>query len=511
MTPAMITRIKNYRMSAITLLALTVMAVATPAYAQTYSVMYNFGNQTGDPILPAGVIAQGRDGALYATAAFGGATTGEGAVFKIAPSGQLEVLYSFCSQANCADGEQPFGGLTLRPDDHFLSTTNIGPGTSCQSQLGCGTVFDISPTGTLTTLYTFTDGTAGGNPSGPPILGPDGSFYGVAANGNPPSSCGTLYKITPGSGASPAGVFTLLHRFYGTQGCNPNGPLVLGNDGNFYGTTAASTAGEGGVIFRLSVIPHKAPVLTVLATFDGVSLPDPNGPLIQGSDGNFYGTTRYPRSGVGGGVIFRITPAGTVTILHTLNGTTDGLWPLTLLQATDGNFYGVAADGGTSSNPNCANGGCGTLFQITPTGSYSVLYNFDFITGNPSSYGTYQGVAQVQHTNGQLYGDIFFGGSSENPNCIPNGCGVFYNFDAGLPAFVSTVPFMGEAGSFVEILGQGFDSTTTVSFNGTPATATVVSGTYLKATVPSGATSGFVTVTTSSGTLTSNKQFIVTQ
>jgi uncharacterized repeat protein (TIGR03803 family) len=208
-------------------------------------------------------------------------------------------------------------------------------------------------------------------------------------------------------------------------------------------------------------------------------------------------------------MVFKITPTGTLTVLHTLNGTTDGFIPVSLVQATDGNFYGVAADGGTSSNPNCANGGCGTLFQITPTGSYSVLYNFDFTTGNPSPYGNYPGATQVQHTNGQLYGDILFGGTGAP--CVPDGCGVFYSWDAGLPPSVSTVPFMAKPGTSVEILGQGFDSTTTVSFNGTPASATVVSGTYLKATVPSGATSGFVTVTTSSGTLTSNKQFIVTQ
>jgi uncharacterized repeat protein (TIGR03803 family) len=504
MTPVMMTRIKNYRMSAVALLALAVVAAATPTYAQTYSVIYTFGNRTGDPMQPAGVIAQERDGLLYATSAFGGSTKGyaEGAVFKIAPTGQLDVLYSFCSQANCADGGQPFSGLTLRPDNHFLGTTKIGPGTSCEFQSGCGTIFDISPTGTLTTLYTFNaDGTDGGNPLEPPIVGPDESFYGVASSGGNPTSCGTLYEITPSSVASPpTAVFGLLHRFDDIHACNPNGPLVLGTDGNFYGTTGAPTAGEGGVFFRLSVIPHKAAVFTVLARFDGVSLPDPNGPLIQGSDGNFYGTTWNAHTGGGNGMIFRVTPTGTLTVLHTLNGTTEGFIPLSLLQASDGNFYGVAAGLGTSS---------GALFQMTPTGSYSVLYNFNFTTGNPFPYGTYLGAAQVQHTNGRLYGDTFFGGSSADGD--PSGSGVFYSWDAGLPAFVVTVPFMAKAGSFVEILGQGFDSTTTVSFNGTPAAATVVSGTYLKATVPSGATSGFVTATTSSGTLTSNKQFIVTQ
>jgi hypothetical protein len=136
------------------------------------------------------------------------------------------------------------------------------------------------------------------------------------------------------------------------------------------------------------------------------------------------------------------------------------------------------------------------LFQVTPAGGFSVLNTFDSFTGSaPSS-------TPFQHTNGLLYGEAGTGGFGL--------AGVFYSWNGSLPLFVSTVQSMGAVGSSVEILGQGFTSTTTVSFNGVAASATVQSGTSLTATVPAGAATGFITVTTSSGTLTSNKQFVVT-
>ena len=147
--------------------------------------------------------------------------------------------------------------------------------------------------------------------------------------------------------------------------------------------------------------------------------------------------------------------------------------------------------------------GVGTIFKISPNGSYSVLYNFDGTTGSTPD------VTPFQHTDGVLYGDTRSGGAG-SVTCSAGTCGVFYSLSAGLPPFVSLLPYSGKVGKTIEILGQGFTSTTTVSFNGTTATATVKSGTYLTVAVPNGATTGFVRVTTSSGTLTSNKRFRVT-
>jgi uncharacterized repeat protein (TIGR03803 family) len=480
------TRIETRGVSALAVLVLAALCAAIPAYAQKYSVVYDLGNRTGDPIWPSGSLAQGTDGALYGQSTSGGAY-GLGTVFKITPSGEMRVLYDFCPQAFC--GIQPQGGLTLRPDGHFIGTTQYG------GLNGSGTIFDISQTGSLTVLHSFTSSTDGDSPEEPPIYGADGHFYGTTPyGGGSKASCGTIYRISGAVG----GFLQVLHHFHQTDGCQ-RATLVLGADGNFYGTTEIGGTFDDGVVFKMT----PAGMVTVLHSLDGVNDGyDPIAPLFQGSDGNFYGTTQ--NTGGSPGNVFQITPAGTFTVLYKLNGTTDGAHPWAgVVQATDGNFYGAAAIAGSINNTNCfSDSGCGTLFQVTPGGSFSVLYNFDYTTG-------FYSLAPFQHTNGELYGNTVHGGTGTNQACGQYGCGVLYSWNAGLPAFVSLIPYAGKVGSTIGFLGQGFTSSSSVSFNGTPATATVVSGTYLRATVPSGATTGFVTVTTSSGTLTSNKQFIV--
>lgn len=141
------------------------------------------------------------------------------------------------------------------------------------------------------------------------------------------------------------------------------------------------------------------------------------------------------------------------------------------------------------------------IFKVSPKGSYSVLYRFDGTTEATTK------ATPFQHTNGIFYGDTNRGGTGSQ-GC--GGCGVFYSLKASLPAFISLLPYSGKVGKTIEFLGQGFPSSTTVSFNGTAARRTVKSGSYLTAVVPDGATTGFVTVTTSSGRLTSNKKFHVT-
>jgi uncharacterized repeat protein (TIGR03803 family) len=163
-----------------------------------------------------------------------------------------------------------------------------------------------------------------------------------------------------------------------------------------------------------------------------------------------------------------------------------------LVEATDGNFYGVTRNGGTHQ--------CGVIYQITPARLYSILYNFDaWAPGNALGY--LPSSTPIQHTNGKIYGATGAGGA--------NLLGLIYSLDLGLAPFVRLVSTSGKVGTSITILGQGFTGASSVSFNGTPATFKVWADTFLKATVPSGATTGSVTVTTASGTLTSDYTFRV--
>jgi uncharacterized repeat protein (TIGR03803 family) len=476
---------KNRTRLGFALAMLIALAVAgnTTAHAQAFAVKYNFGSAANDPLQPyfSGIVAQGRDGNLYSTTEFGGANRA-GTMFKVTPSGTLTLQYSFPNTDSF-----PVAGLTLGTDGDFYGAAASG-GTS-----GYGTVFKIAPSGPETVLHTF-DNTDGYQPLAPPIQGTDGNFYGTTELGGA-FSVGTVYKITP------AGKFTLLHSFNATDGLSPDAPLVQGTDGSFYGTTYDGGTSSYGEVFKITASGN----LTVLYNFEFTHGARPISPVVQGNDGSFYGTTSTGGA-QGAGVIFKITAAGTLTILHVMNGTTDGGYPTAgLVQATDGNFYGVNSAGGSNA---CITGnGCGTIFKISPRSpyAYSVLYNFD------GTGGSYPAVTLVQHTNGTLYADTNVGGTGDVSPCTVGLCGVFFSFNAGLRAFVSPVSASGKVGNTIGILGQGFTGTTGVSFNGTPAAVfNVRSGTFLTATVPSGATTGFVIVTTPRRQLKSNKKFRVT-
>jgi uncharacterized repeat protein (TIGR03803 family) len=438
----------------------------------TFSVLYNFGGQDGDPLYPSGIVAQGRDGNLYSATAYGGALN-DGAVFKITPTGTLTVMYDLSSYGGSS-------GLSLGSDGDFYGATVYGG-----HEPGYGTVFRITPNGKLTTLYNFTGQNYDAYPDAPPIEGTDGNFYGTAT-GDFNANGGTVYKMTA------AGISTTLFKFDHKDGASPVDPLIEGTDGSFYGTTNAGgnngDCGSGGcgVIFKLT---PKGKV-TVLHDFGAEYYPV--APLIEGNDGDFYGTAPYGgRSGNRHGAVFKITPTGKYTVLHTFQGGSDGIAPFAgVLQATDGNFYGVTAGGGASDD--------GTIYRIDSKGKYSVICDFD------GTNGTFPVVALLQRTDGKLYGFAGEGGAFNY--------GTFYSLDLGLRPFASLVSTSGKAGKVIGVLGQGFTGTTGVSFHGTAVRKfKVVSDTYLTATVPNGATTGFVTVSTPGGKLKSNKKFRVTR
>jgi len=486
--------------------------VSSPA--QTFTTLYSFSGGV-DGYVPDGTLVQATDGNFYGVTGWGGAychDTGElgcGTIFSITPQGQLTTLHSFDN----TDGASPSAGLVQAADGSFYGTTYFGGANSA------GTVFNMTPGGTLTTLYSFGSvSNDGGFPQAPLVQASDGNFYGTASQGGlyGAGDAGTVFKITPD------GTLTNLYNFCSPTNCaNGNMPaagLVQASDGNFYGTTSGGGNGgnyflggprdnycwgDCGTVFKIT--PDGE--LTTLYNFcSQIDCPDgefPYAGLVQASDGNFYGTTTHGGTsancfGIGGcGTVFKITPGGTLTTLYSF-GSTDGALPEgNLVQATDGNFYGTTLMGGAGP---CASGGgwlqgCGTVFEITPAGTLTTLHSFE---GNDID-DCYPG-GLIQATDGNFYGTTS-GGEVD--------AGTVFRLGVGLSPFVKTSPTSGGAGTPVTITGNNLTGSTSVTFNGTAAAFTVVSDTAINTTVPSGATTGQLQVTTPSGTLTSNVNFQV--
>ena len=336
--------------------------LATAAHAQ-FSVLYTYVSKAGDPVEPQANtrIAQGRDGNLYSTA-IQGAANNAGAAFMMTPSGTLNVLYSFCSQAACADGLRPIGGLTLGTDGNFYGTTSGGGNTD--NGYGDGVVFKMTSAGALTVIHVFDNPTKseGYFPEAAPVEGLDGNFYGTTSGGGA-GNCGTIYKVTP------SGTFTVLHTFPNgsTDGCSPHASLVLGTDGNLYGTASS------GAYSTFKITPAgKYTHLTSTGVLVGG-----NAPLIQAPTGSFYGSNGFQ--------IFKMTSSGAIGVLHTSSGGTDPNgygYNGGLAWASDGNLYGDTQTGGTTTNCSSNLGYCGVIFKMTPSGTYTNLHDF----ANPDGY-----------------------------------------------------------------------------------------------------------------------------
>ncbi len=357
------------------LLLVFCVALANVSPAQTLTTLHNFAGPPNDGAAPSAGLVQGTDGNFYGTTTTGGANN-KGTVFKITPSGTVTVLHSFAGPPN--DGNGPTAGLIQASDGNFYGTTEFGGSN------GTGTVFKITPSGTVTILYSFAC-SDGCSPLGGLIQASDGNFYGTTSFEGT-SSRGTVFKITP------SGTVTILYSFVCSDGCYPRGGLVQGSDGNFYGTTSLGGASNKGTVFKIT--PNGT--LTFLHTFEGS---DGNGPyagLIQASNGNFYGTT-YAGGASDDGTVFEITPQGALTTIYSFDGT-HGNGPMAaLVQASDGNFYGTTYLGGANDR--------GTLFEITPQGALTTLHSFNGGDGSDPEAGL------VQASDGNFYGTTFAGAS----------------------------------------------------------------------------------------------------
>jgi len=464
-------------------------ATAVAAHAQTFTPLAKFNGSNGGA--PDGSLTQGTDGDLHGVGFYGGA--GGGTVFRAAPL-ELTSVHVFDGQ----DGWDPYGSLALAANGHFYGVTQGGGPQSF------GTVFGVDPEGGVRTLYAFGETDAGQEPIQGLILGSDGNLYGTTPSCFADCGYGTVFKITLG------GALTTLHSFHGTDGAVPSGRLIEASDGRFYGTTShggrknPDCISACGTIFSVT----REGVEKTLYRFNFVDGYAPVGTLAQDPNGSFYGTTAgggnvNANCSFGCGTVFKFDSTGALTTLYSFSGS-DGAVPISgLIGATDGNFYGVTEFGGSGSCAEYYPLGCGTVFQVTPTGVLTVLYNFTTVGDGAYPYG-----GLFQATNGSLYGTTQSGGIV-SPDCANVTCGTLFSMDMGLAPFVSFVTPAGKIGQTGGILGQGFTGTTNVTINGTPATFTVESDTFITATIPTGATSGYVTVTTPGGTLTSNVPFHV--
>ncbi len=362
------------------------LGASSAAPAQTYTSLAT-GIDSWGPLL------QGTDGNLYG-ADYAGGTGAFGEIFKITPEGALSTVHNFVTKQG---GNYPTG-LALGLNGLLYGTTKQGgaQGAPCPSPVaGCGTVFEITAAGTLSILHEFT-GPDGMYPVGGITLGPDGNFYGTTSGtiqkGATGAVYGTIFRITP------TGTLTTLHTFSFSDGAYPASPLVVGADGRLYGTTpeGGTPAGSAGTVFAVTT----GGTFTSLYTFDTTGGPlAPAGALVQGANGNFYGVTNVGGSTCGGdnGTIYYISPGGhTFVTFYEFSRICDhGSNPRSgLVLASDGNFYGSAGGSGSPNGNQDA-----ILFEITPKIDFTILYTFDYST---SSFGS--GVNLMQATNGTFYG-----------------------------------------------------------------------------------------------------------
>jgi uncharacterized repeat protein (TIGR03803 family) len=477
--------------SALACVAIT-LSLAVCAQAQTVTTLASFSGVNGSS--PFGSVVQATDGNFYGTTNQAGASsTSLGTVFRVTPSGKLTDLYNFCSKLHCSDGSVPYTAPVLGNDGNLYGVTSAG-GSDAGSESGSGTVYKMTVGGKITTLYTFcraTPCTDGQNPFGI-IQASDGNFYGTTSAGGK-FNAGTIFSI--GSTGTIKSLYSFCARAKCADGSVPVHPPIQGSDGNFYGTTTQGGPSEGGVVYELTA----AGGYKVLHSFcsdascnDGV-VPTT---LVQDAKGNLFGTTQGGTGFDFFGTVFEITVANQYKSLHTFDYI--GADPTGMTLGNDGNFYGTAQGNGTA-------GVGGIIFEITPAGVFTQLHTYGTCIGS----GYFPLSPLFLSTDGLFYGTTHDGGNGTNFGC--GGFGTIYSLSNGLSPLVETVPVAGGVGQTILILGNNLTGTSSVKFNGKSAAFHVVSDSEITATVPAGATTGTVSVVAPSGTLDSNPQFVVTK
>ncbi len=375
--------------------------------------LYSFCSQDNciDGANPLAALVMGASGNLYGTAS-GGGTNYDGVVFKLAPDGTETTLYSFCSQANCADGQYPAASLIVDSSGNLYGTTESGGG------YGGGTVFELTPSGAETVLYSFCarrNCADGGYPVASLIMDSSGNLYGTTEYGGRENlNYGAVFKLAPN------GTETVLHSFCARANCadgeSPVAGLIMDSSGNLYGTTPYGGGYGYGAVFRVAPTGRE----TVLYSFcEQANCADGDTPvagLIMDSSGNLYGTTEaggaghcQNQFGSGCGAAFELAQDGTETVLYSFCSKlscTDGINPMAgLIMDGAGNLYGTTAARGKCKFAT----DCGTVFRIAPNGSESTLYSF--CSRRDCADGANPVANLIMDSSGNLYGTTENGGA----------------------------------------------------------------------------------------------------
>ncbi len=460
------------------------------AAAQTVTTLHTFDINNSDGIFPLAALMQASDGNLYGTTTiYGNTSTGlpsAGAVFQIQSYGSRQFATLYHFAGK--DGGTPAGQLVEGPDGNLYGTAQYG-GSACTAS-GCGTVFRFSLDGTFTTLYNFQGGSDGSHPEAGLVLGSDGNFYGVTSDGGDTNGDGTIFRI------SSTGAYAQLYALNGpTDGALPITALLQASDGNFYGAAKGGGANGLGTVFQIT----PAGKFTVLHTFSGSDGAQPSSGLVETASGTLVGVTEIGGGitncdilGTGCGAIFSVTPTGSFSLLHSFENEQDGEVPAgNLFLASDGRLYGTSFSGGTFCNNTS---GCSAIFSLNPDGSnFTILAA---LTGNLELDGDAGGLLQANDGN-------FYGTSASVGNAHDwDGAVYELSMNEGLPGPIemafeqSQVPVNTPAHLSWKVL-NGFSTTMQQCFasvQGSPAGAGTWTG-LQTGTISGGAYSGNVTIT----------------
>jgi uncharacterized repeat protein (TIGR03803 family) len=525
-------------------------AIAIAAPAQTVSTIHQFSSGS-DPNDPAGVMAQGQDGNFYGVTLSGNGCC-QGVIYKISSGGALTSLYPMAQ----SDGTT-CSGLTLGTDGNFYGTCHNG-GTN-----DYGTLFKVTSAGVLTVLHNFAaqgSTSDGCEPLVPPIQASNGDFYGTTSFCGA-NNYGTVYRL------SLAGAYSLLYSFQGPPNDTllPLG-LIEASDGVLWGLGNGWIISNGGV-FKITLAGKESLAYTFTGKPDGAG---PYTNLIQGSNGDFYGTTEEGGSAQEG-TIFEVTAGGKEKVLYSFPNQADGAYPsLPLTQGPDGVLYGAATDcaGGGCSQAGlfeittkdvykniylyplvCSNCGQpeaplllstnGTFYSTTEQGGIGVGSFYSLSNGYSPFISLVNVKSGAEGARVGILGQGFssksvveFGGTKATTTKLTGATYILAMVPTGAltgdvtvttgstvlsttasyritPTYKSFTPPSGPVGTVVTFNGTGLTQTTKVTIDNISASFTVVSDSEITATVPAGAATGKIVVTTKGGSVTSSASFTV--